>query len=318
LTVAHEDVPAVVGVPGHQIRRERVERHEAAVARDVRLAAEQVGRVAGAVHARALHRPRLAVAHVHVQFVVPARNEIGRVRLERDETAVRADDREDAGAVPLIARGVLAHALGRSRRAIAQEHLVEERDPGDEVVGGGAENDETAVGADIGAEARAVPLYTGVVDAHDLRRPGDPIVNEHLVYELEGVLLRNEVEGVRMERDEAAIGADSRPIAEPVRLFARAAHSDALGDAQEPIADKDVGRAVRVPVNEVRGFRREGDEPAVGADRGMPCHTHEAAVAISLTATAVHAQALRRTGAAIVHERVDEVVGIVRDEVARD
>jgi hypothetical protein len=62
--------------------------------------------------------------------------------------------------------------------------------------------------------------------------------------------------------------------------------ADALGRPEQPIADEDVGREVRVLGDEVLGQRDEGDEAPVAADRGR------LAVLVALNAGAAEADEL--------------------------
>src|SRR6266536_2652886 len=257
LAVADEDVAAVVGVPGDQVRGDRLEGDVAAVGGDVGAAAELVARVAGAVDADPLEPARGPVADQDMALVASIPDQVGGDRLEGDEAAVRADDRNGAVAIAAVPGRVLADALGLPRDAIVQEHLEERRGPaGDEVLGAGGEHDEPAV------------------------------------------------------------RADRRPVTEPVRLASCAAHADPLGGTGEPVADEDVRRAVPVLLHQVRRFRRESDESAVGADRRVARHADDSAVPVALTALAVHADTLGRASDAITNEDVGDAVRVQRHQVA--
>src|SRR6266516_4102455 len=315
LAVADEDVAAVVGVPGDQVRGDRLEGDVAAVGGDVGAAAELVARVAGAVDADPLEPARGPVADQDMALVASIPDQVGGDRLEGDEAAVRADDRNGAVAIAAVPGRVLADALGLPRDAIVQEHLEERRGrAGDEVLGAGGEHDEPAVGAESGQEAGTVPAHAGAVHAGALGRSGEPVVDEHVVGEV--VVAGDEVVGTRMEGHESAVRADRRPVTEPVRLAFCAAHADPLGGTGEPVADEDVRRAVPVLLHQVRRFRRESDESAVGADRRVARHADDSAVPVALTALAVHADALGRAGDAITNEDVGDAVGVLWHQVA--
>src|SRR5207237_836998 len=76
-----------------------------------------------------------------------------------------------------------------------------------------------------------------------------------------------------------------------------------------PVADEDVGNAIRVPRNEVGGRGGEGDEASFGA------HRRREADEIPFCARAVDAHPLGLPCRAIVDEDVDRTVRVPRDEV---
>src|SRR5439155_18192440 len=106
-----------------------------------------------------------------------------------------------------------------------------------------------------------------------------------------------EVGGPRSEGDEAAVGADRGSEAPEVSLVAGAVHAHAFGSTGLPVVDEHVLLTpVGVPGHEVGGQRVEGDEAAVGADRGP------GAIAVPLVPGAVHAHALGGAGLPVVDE----------------
>ena len=89
------------------------------------------------------------------------------------------------------------------------------------------------------------------------------IVYVDLVHEQERVAAGHQILSMRLEGDEAAIGADGGSLAAHICLLSGAVHADPLGGAQQAVAHEHVGVAVGVLGNEVIGLRHEGDEPAI-------------------------------------------------------
>jgi hypothetical protein len=78
----------------------------------------------------------------------------------------------------------------------------------------------------------------------------------------------NQIVGIRVKRDEAAIGADRGIEAEVVALIAGGVDADPLGRPSLAVMNEDIGLAVGVAGNQVVGIRVKRDEAAIGADRG--------------------------------------------------
>jgi hypothetical protein len=113
----------------------------------------------------------------------------------------------------------------------------------------------------------------------------------------------DEVRRGAREGDEAAVGGDRGGGAVLVPLDAEGIDADALGRAGEAVADEDVEGGVRVGRDEVRRGAREGDEAAVGGDRGLA-----GASAVGLGACGIEADAPRdlRGGGSDEEYRADE------------
>src|SRR5688572_5559106 len=77
----------------------------------------------------------------------------------------------------------------------------------------------------------------------------------------------DQIRGVRLEDHDPAVRAERRPQAVAVRLDPASRDAHPLLGTALPVVDEDVGCAVRIPGNEIRGFRVEGDIPPVGAQR---------------------------------------------------
>ncbi len=175
------------------------------------------------------------------------------------------------------------------------------------------EGDVAAVGADrrrIAARAggEAGGLGAAARDADTGGAAGAAIVHEH-VGDVVGVA-GDEIGGVGRECDEAAVGADRRPLAIAIPLDPHGVDAYQPGATCAAVVDEHVAGAVRVAADEVPGGRRERDETPVGADGG------KAARAVALTAAASHADPRRPAGHAVMDEHVREAVGIADDEVA--
>ena len=114
--VVHEDVVLPVGVAGHEVGRHALERDEAATRSDRREDAAPVSLRACGIDAHALGDARRAVVDEDVgRTVRVAGDEVRRVAAEHHEVPVRGHEVDPvvgdlAGAVPLHARGIHAHA----------------------------------------------------------------------------------------------------------------------------------------------------------------------------------------------------------------
>src|SRR5207245_5302156 len=125
----------------------------------------------------------------------------------RDQAAVGRAGGPRAGIVPLGAVGSAAHALGRARLPVVDEHVGRAvRIAGDEIGPGAAERDEATVGREGGPRTETVPLDPAGGDAHALGRARLPVVDEHV-----GRAVRvagDEVGRSAVERDEAGTGGE--------------------------------------------------------------------------------------------------------------
>src|SRR5215470_5728728 len=90
-----------------------------------------------------------------------------------------------------------------------------------------------------------------------------------------------------------AIGSDTHP----------------LGGTRQAVVDKDVGRPVRVPGDEVACEAREGDETAIRRDRGT------AGAAVALGAVGGEAYAFGRASQVVMDEDVGDAVRIAWHEI---
>src|SRR5439155_519679 len=119
-----------------------------------------------------------------------------------------------------------------------------------------------------------------------------------------------EVGGPRSEGDEAAVGADRGSEAPEVSLVAGAVHAHAFGSTGLPVVDEHVLLTpVGVPGHEVGGRRVEGDEAAVGADRGT------AAMAVPFDPGDANTHPLGGAGLPVVDEHVPRPIGVPGHEV---
>ena len=113
-----------VGVARHQVGGIRLEGDEAPVRRERRGEAVPVALDAARPEAHAPGRARLAVADEHVDTSVGvARHQVGGIRAEGDEPPVRRERRLEAEAIALDSARPEAHAPGRARLAVADEHV---------------------------------------------------------------------------------------------------------------------------------------------------------------------------------------------------
>src|SRR5438132_676116 len=125
LAVAHEDVVRAVRVAPDEVGRRRVEGDETPVGRDRRAEAVAVALYAVRVDADARGLAGLAVAHEDVgRAVRVAADEVGRDRLEGDETPVGGDRGSGAEEVALYAVRVDADARGLAGLEIAHEDVL--------------------------------------------------------------------------------------------------------------------------------------------------------------------------------------------------
>src|SRR5204862_4701195 len=145
-----------------------------------------------------------------------------------DVAAVAADRRLEAGGVPLGPTVLHAEQLGGAGLSIVDEDVVlPVRVARDEIRGVGAEGDEATVLADRGAEAVAVCLLAGAVDADPLGGARLAVANEDVIDAIR--VAGNEVRAVGAEGDVAAVAADRRTEAVPAPLGPRAVDADPLG-----------------------------------------------------------------------------------------
>ena len=158
----------------------------------------------------------------------------------------------------------------------------------DEVASSGLEGNKTAVTADAGGCADAIPLATAAVHGDAVGGSCLSVVDEDVGSAI-GVAA-DEVAGIGEEGDKTAVTADSGGKAAAIPLCAAAAHRDALRRPRLPVVDKDVGTAIGVTADEVVGRGGEGDKTAVIADAGVN------AAAIPLCAAAVNGDALNVAG----------------------
>src|SRR6266550_2456689 len=243
-----------------------------------------------------------------------ARHEVVRVGLERADRSIVGDLRPFAAAVRLRPGAADAHPRRGAALAVADEDVAAVVGvPGDQVRGDRLEGDVAAVGGDVGAAAELVARVAGAVDADPLEPARGRVADQDMALVAS---VPDQVGGDRLEGHEAAVRADDRNVAVPVRLASCAAHADPLGGTGEPVADEDVRRTVPVLLHQVRRLRRKSDETAVGADRRVARHADDSAVPVALTALAVHADTLGRAGDAITNEDVGDAVGVQRHQVA--
>ena len=217
-----------------------------------------------------LEHAAVEVAQEDLHGRVRVAAQVGGEGVEDDDVPVPVQIGRERPVVALRPVRSVADAHGCPRRAVVHEDVLREVGVGlDEVVGEGAEGDAVAVAADRRMRTVAVALRAVARDAVTLDRAGQAVVHENVDGAVRVAL--DEVRGLGVEGDVAAVGADRRPAhpvqkaAVAVRLRAAAADADALSRPGQPVADKDVGDAVRVARDEVVGKRDEGDEAAVGA-----------------------------------------------------
>jgi len=214
LPVVDEHVGLAVRIADDEVGRIALERDEAAVGREGGVAADVVGLgpVGGDAHARG--HARLPVADEHVgRAVRVADDEVGRIALKRDQTAVGREGGAQAGGVALGAARGDAHALGRARQPVADEHVGRAvRVAGDEAGRKADERDEAAVGRERRGEgeaneaAAAVALSPAGGDAHPFGRARLPVVDEHVGHAVR--VGGDEVGRSAVEGDEAAVGRE--------------------------------------------------------------------------------------------------------------
>src|SRR5207249_9278144 len=121
--IEKENVFAIVGVAGDQVRGAGLEDDVAAVAADPGIVAASVARFAAGLFAEAFQRPRLAIEQKNVLLkIVVVTRQIVSSRGERDEASVGADIGRSAGVVAWTPVGGAADDLQRRRRRRARDH----------------------------------------------------------------------------------------------------------------------------------------------------------------------------------------------------
>src|SRR6185503_9775024 len=113
-SVTHEDIAAIVGVAWDQIGRQGEEGHEAPIRGDIGMLAEQVCRLACASRAHPLEGSCHAVLHEDMRLMLTIPDQVARVRLKCNETAIQADAWINAGAIAGLAGCVFGDSLDRS------------------------------------------------------------------------------------------------------------------------------------------------------------------------------------------------------------
>src|SRR5207247_6804510 len=200
--------------------------------------------------------------------VVPA-GQVDRLAGERDERPARRHE-----GVARVALGGLAGGVGADERQGAGFDVVEEDVAGvvvvagRQVAGAAGEGDVAALLADGRLEAHAVGAGGAeLVDADQGGGAGVAVVEKNVALAV-GVVA-GQVAGLAAEHDEAPVLADAGAVAVAVGFGAAGPDADARGHAGLHVAHEDVALAVVVAADQVAGLGAEGDEPAVGADRGV-------------------------------------------------
>src|SRR5262249_13196878 len=131
--------------------------------------------------------------------------------VEGDEAAVAADRRLQGAGVALGAVGGNADAGSGAGLPVVHEHVGDAVGvPRHQVAGGAVEGDEAAVGADRLVDRVGVALGAVGGNADAGGGAGLPVVHEHVGAAV-GVA-EDEVGGVAVEGDVAAVGADRRGV----------------------------------------------------------------------------------------------------------
>ncbi|MCJ7575903.1 MAG: hypothetical protein MUO80_04395, partial [Dehalococcoidia bacterium] len=239
-----------------------------------------------------------------------ARHQVGGVGHEGHVAAVSADGGRNilkAAAIAFAAVGSDAHPLRDPGLPVVDEDVcVTVGVAGHQVRGVGREGDVAAVSADGGVIALVIPLAAVGGDAHPLRDPGLPVVDEDVCVTV-GVA-EYQVGGAGLEGDIAAVGTDGGELACAIpRAAWGVAHP--LRDPGLPVVDENVFSIVVVVGHQVRGVGREGDVAAVSADGGV------SASAIPLDPVGGDAYPLRDPGQPVVDEDIPCIVGVVGHQV---
>ncbi len=155
----------------------------------------------------------------------------------------------------------------RSRTKMSYSLLLS---PRDEVRRVGAERDVAAVVAHGRQRAVGVALRPERVDADQRSDAELTVAHEHVALAV-GVA-RNEVRGVRGERDVAAVVADGRQARPSRSLHATARDAHPFRRPGDPVAHEHIRAAVRVGDDEIGREGRERDVAAVAAHGEVELH----------------------------------------------
>ena len=215
--------------------------------------------------------PRLAVAHEDVRDAVGvAGDEVRGDALERDVAAVGGDRGIEAVAVARRAARAGALALGLPRPASrTKTSEVAVRVARDEVRARRSSKATKRPSAEIDAVAgwRRSPCAPARVEAHALGRAGLAVADEDVASAVRVAGDEVRRRGWRTRRSGRRRRSRGRRCA-PLPCGPARVDADALGRARLAVADEDVDAPFVSPGDEVRGGALEGDEAAVGGDRG--------------------------------------------------
>jgi hypothetical protein len=141
-----------------------------------------------------------------------------------------------------------------------------------EVLGMREEGDESPVRAQERNQARPVALSPAADHAHACGLRSIEIAHEYVPEAVR--VADNQVRGIRVESDDAAVGAGGAPAAVGadraaetvvVPLSSVAPNAQSRRVSRLEIANEDVRSEVRITGDEVRGRRLKRDEAAIGA-----------------------------------------------------
>ena len=226
-----KDVGTAIGVTADEVASSGLEGNKTAVTADAGGNADAIPLVAAAVYGDAAGDSCLSVVDEDVGSAIGVTaDEVAGSGEEGDKTAVTADSRGKAAAIPLCAAAAHRDALRRPRLPVVDKDIGNAIGvTADEVVGIGVEGDKTAVAADAGLTAAAIPLCAAAVHRDALRRPRLSVVDKDVGTAI-GVTA-DEVVGRGGEGDKTAVIADAGVNAAAIPLCAAAVNGDALNVA---------------------------------------------------------------------------------------